>query len=210
MRNRLFAYAKTKMQISFLVTGKLISAFVFATRIVQSLYLIRNFKPVSIVCGCTAPFVWDLVGNPEDGFSHNEAHIYAANNKVLIKLDGCAGGSPSLLFALHKTGFLMTCFILIFFQVDSGSTMPKANKQVNYRFEHKVKYMYHTFTIMAREKAIILSRQRFCTVPTRSTAQIVILALLPCSCRQGRLRPLFFIYFLFYRFFFSQQVRIGG
>ena len=32
-----FAYAKTKMQISFTVTAKLISAFVFAIRIVQSL-----------------------------------------------------------------------------------------------------------------------------------------------------------------------------
>ena len=35
--HRLFAYAKTKTQISFAVTAKLISAFVFATRIVQSL-----------------------------------------------------------------------------------------------------------------------------------------------------------------------------
>ena len=32
-----FAYAKTKTQISFAVTAKLISAFVFATRIVQPL-----------------------------------------------------------------------------------------------------------------------------------------------------------------------------
>ena len=31
MKNRLFAYAKTKTQISFAVTAKLISAFVFAT-----------------------------------------------------------------------------------------------------------------------------------------------------------------------------------
>ena len=35
---RIFAYAKTKTQISFAVTTKLISAFVFAIRIVQSLY----------------------------------------------------------------------------------------------------------------------------------------------------------------------------
>ena len=39
--NRLFAYAKTKTQISFAVTAKLISAFVFATQIVQSLYLLN-------------------------------------------------------------------------------------------------------------------------------------------------------------------------
>ena len=33
--NRIFAYAKTKGHISFAVTATLISAFVFATRIVQ-------------------------------------------------------------------------------------------------------------------------------------------------------------------------------
>ena len=27
------------------------------------------------LCGCTFPFVWDLVGNPEDRFSQNEALI---------------------------------------------------------------------------------------------------------------------------------------
>ena len=36
-----FAYAKTKMQISFAVTAKLISAFVFATRKVQSLHYLN-------------------------------------------------------------------------------------------------------------------------------------------------------------------------
>ena len=35
-----FAYAKTKTQISFAVTAKLISAFVFTTRIEQSLYFL--------------------------------------------------------------------------------------------------------------------------------------------------------------------------
>ena len=39
--NRIFAYAKTKTQISFAVTAKLISFFVFATRIVQSLYFLN-------------------------------------------------------------------------------------------------------------------------------------------------------------------------
>ena len=39
--NRLFSYAKTKTQISFAVTAKLISVFVFATRIVQSLYYLN-------------------------------------------------------------------------------------------------------------------------------------------------------------------------
>ena len=39
--NRIFAYAKTKVQISFAVTAKLISAFVFATRIVQFLFFLN-------------------------------------------------------------------------------------------------------------------------------------------------------------------------
>ena len=38
---RRFAYAKTKTQIRFAVTAKLISAFVFATQIVQSLYFLN-------------------------------------------------------------------------------------------------------------------------------------------------------------------------
>ena len=46
----------------------------FRTRIVNpSSILIRNCKPLAIFCGCTARFVSDLVGNPEDRFSHNEA-----------------------------------------------------------------------------------------------------------------------------------------
>ena len=40
--NRIFAYAKTKTQISFAVTAKLISAYVFATRIVQSLSFLNT------------------------------------------------------------------------------------------------------------------------------------------------------------------------
>ena len=41
VRKPAFAHAKTKTQISFAVTAKLISAFVFATRIVQSLYYLN-------------------------------------------------------------------------------------------------------------------------------------------------------------------------
>ena len=41
MRKRLFAYAKTKTQISFAVTAGLISAFVFARQKVQSLFYLN-------------------------------------------------------------------------------------------------------------------------------------------------------------------------
>ena len=71
VRKPAFAYAKTKAQISFAVTAKLISAFVFAMRIVQSLfYLNPKFQASSqLLCH-------DLVGNPEDRFSYNEAQMY--------------------------------------------------------------------------------------------------------------------------------------
>ena len=35
----------------------------------------ENFKLLAILCGCTAWFVLDLVGNPQDRFSHDEAHM---------------------------------------------------------------------------------------------------------------------------------------
>ena len=69
--------------------AKLITAFIFATWIVQSLfYLIRNFKPLAIFCGCTAWFVSDQVGNNEDRFSHNEAHmirVITTENSLVIR-----------------------------------------------------------------------------------------------------------------------------
>ena len=43
-----FIYAKTKAQISFAVTAKLISAFVFAFRIVKSLYYLNPKFQASI------------------------------------------------------------------------------------------------------------------------------------------------------------------
>ena len=47
-----FAYAKTKAQISFAVTTKLISAFVFATRIVHFLFLFNpKFQASMLLLG---------------------------------------------------------------------------------------------------------------------------------------------------------------
>ena len=61
--NQQSAYAKTKTQISFAVTAKLISAFVFATWMVQSLYFLNPKFRASI-----ARFVSDLVRNHIVGF----------------------------------------------------------------------------------------------------------------------------------------------
>ena len=57
-------------------TAKLISAFVFATQMVQCLYFLNpNFPTLVIFCACTARFGSDLVGNPEDVFSRSGSHI---------------------------------------------------------------------------------------------------------------------------------------
>ena len=39
-------------------------------------------KALTIFCNCTARFVSDLVGNPEDRFSHNEAHLKLHERKT--------------------------------------------------------------------------------------------------------------------------------
>ena len=67
--NRIFACAKTKAQISFAVTAKLISAFVFATRIVYFLFYLNPKFQASSSFLRLYRFVSDLVGNPEDRFS---------------------------------------------------------------------------------------------------------------------------------------------
>ena len=46
-KKQIFAYAKTKAHISFTVTAKLISTFVFAPRIVQFLYFLNPEFPAS-------------------------------------------------------------------------------------------------------------------------------------------------------------------
>ena len=74
-KNQQSAKAKTKAQISFAVTAKLISAFVFPTQIVPFLYFLNPKFPASIFCDCTTRFVSDLVGNFKDRFSHVAAHI---------------------------------------------------------------------------------------------------------------------------------------
>ena len=67
MRKPAFLHMRKQTHISFTVTAKLISAFVFATRILQSLYFLNPKFQASI-------HLW-LYRNPEDRFSHNEAHI---------------------------------------------------------------------------------------------------------------------------------------
>ena len=48
----------------------------------------ENVNPLTIFCGCTAPFVLDLVGNPEDIFSRNAAHISLSTEEPVLRLLG--------------------------------------------------------------------------------------------------------------------------
>ena len=73
----IFAFAKTKEQISFAVIANLISAFVFAIRIVQFLlYITQNFKILAFFCdrkdtqACVGPGQ-----NPKDRFSRVATQI---------------------------------------------------------------------------------------------------------------------------------------
>ena len=62
----------------FAVTAELISAFVFATQLVQSLcFLIQNFQPLTIFCDCTAQLMSDLVRTQIVGFLTHRLICYS-------------------------------------------------------------------------------------------------------------------------------------
>ena len=76
LENRIFAYAKTKAQISCAVTAQLISAFVFAKQTYNSFpNNVQNFNILAFFCGYIGRFESDPVGNPEDQFSCVVAHF---------------------------------------------------------------------------------------------------------------------------------------
>ena len=71
-----FAYAKTKTYISCAVTTQLISAFVFATQIVQSLYLLNpKVQASSYLLWLYSPVCVGSGRNPERWFSHDAAQM---------------------------------------------------------------------------------------------------------------------------------------
>ena len=78
MRKQQYASAKTKVQISFVVTAKLISAFVFSIRIVQFLYFSNpKFQASSHLLCLYRPVCVDLFGNHIVGFPTRQL-IYSA------------------------------------------------------------------------------------------------------------------------------------
>ena len=82
MRKPDFAYAKTKAQVSRAVTAQLISAFVFATQIVQFLYSLNlKFQGSSHLLCVHSPVFVGPGWKPRRPFSHNEAQlVYSVSN----------------------------------------------------------------------------------------------------------------------------------
>ena len=62
--------------------------FRYIDRTIPLLSKSKNFEPLAIFCGFAAPFVSDLVKNPEDRFSRNEAHIAFIDVSVLLSCIG--------------------------------------------------------------------------------------------------------------------------
>ena len=81
------------------VTAKLISAFVFATRIVQFLYFLNSKFPVSSHLMCLySPVCVRPVRKPHCWFSHKVAHLYRASLELYASIS--AGNSGDSDFSL--------------------------------------------------------------------------------------------------------------
>ena len=85
------ANAKTKAQISFAVSSKLISAFVFAAGIVQFFTCLNpNLQLLAIYCGCTDSVICVGHGNiPHCLFSHDAAQIIFEDHRLLFHTNYC-------------------------------------------------------------------------------------------------------------------------
>ena len=76
MRKPAFCICEHKVQISCAVTAQLISAFVFAIRIVQSLYYLKStFQASSHILWLYSPVCVGPGRKPRRPVSHNEAQI---------------------------------------------------------------------------------------------------------------------------------------
>ena len=83
MRKPVICICENKDPDQLAVTAKLISTFVFATRIVQSLYFLNTkFQASSHLLWLYSLVCVGLVGNPENRFSHTEAHLQGYADKA--------------------------------------------------------------------------------------------------------------------------------
>ena len=87
MRKLIFAKAKTKMQISFAVTAKLISTFVLAKKLVQFLfYLNSKFQASSLLLLMCSSVCVRPVQKPGRPISETLAHIARLMTHVFLQL----------------------------------------------------------------------------------------------------------------------------
>ena len=85
MENQQFAYVKTKAHISFAVTSKLISAFVFATQKVQSLYFLNTkFHASSCLLLLCSPVSVRPGQKPQRWFSNEAAQLTSGGLVVFL------------------------------------------------------------------------------------------------------------------------------
>ena len=102
-------YAKTKTQINFAVSAKLISAFFFATLIVQSLYFLNPRFQASSHLLCLHSPVCVGPGQKSQGpvFSRHGSYLYyVAKTNVLISLAITAQLICVFVFEYGKSRFL--------------------------------------------------------------------------------------------------------
>ena len=88
MRKPAFAYAKTKVQISCAVTAQLISAFVFATEIVQPLYFLNlKLQACSHLQWLYSPVCVGPGRNPEDRFFMARLILFCFCEELPVNID---------------------------------------------------------------------------------------------------------------------------
>ena len=70
-------------------------------------------KPQAIFCGCAAQFVSDLIGNPEDRFSHNEAHMKTMMVCICTVQSDCCLYGTEIYYCISRQ-----CRLLAFYPLD--------------------------------------------------------------------------------------------
>ena len=75
--------------------------FLYMDRVLPLLAKIQNFTPLAILCGCTALFVSDLVGNPDCWFCHKAAQM-SIKSKAQISFAVTTKLISAFVFAIRK------------------------------------------------------------------------------------------------------------
>ena len=170
------AYAKTKTQISFAVTAKLISAFVFAICIVQCLYFLNAKYHASWLHSR----VCDRPGqNPHCWFSHVAAHIFTTLQHLNISISKCLFYSTvyliytwncPLMTSKPKYVFLKICYKQ--FLNENAGYSSECHEAINIKNLSVISYVNHVSFVCAYVRFRLFSWLRsFCLFQWISTIQ---------------------------------------